>query len=404
MGKLMPSLFQRLHTSSICYIIRSIGYDGITSILSIIFRIVPKNNRRIIFFSTPDYADNSRYLYEEMIKQGVDKRYDLIWAVHSEIQCNYVIRRTLRYLWVVATARYIVSTHETPKWKASNQIAILLWHGIPLKNMGYYLSTQYQGRLMKYVTRIHLYLLSKKTNYFVVSSMLEKELYSSAFQILPEKFIICGQPRCDVLYYSNQNIPELFQKMDIPWNPDHKYLLYLPTFRDYGSCACQGIIKDLLDNPNLKDYLKQNNLVLLIKPHINDEKTISNYISNNVHILSDYNFRSNNLSIYDIFKEIAILITDYSSVYFDYLLLNKPIIYYVPDINIYRIQRGFLLEPFEEWTPGDKARTCEELIIALGNNLANPQKWEMERLRLKKIVSQYDDGKSSERIITEFFK
>ncbi|WP_366078591.1 CDP-glycerol glycerophosphotransferase family protein [Thermococcus sp.] len=69
----------------------------------------------------------------------------------------------------------------------------------------------------------------------------------------------------------------------------------------------------------------------------------------------------------------------------------------------YRKTRGFLLEPYERWTPGDKARNISELIWALDEALNNPDKWKKEREWLRDVMFKYQDGKSSERIIKYFW-
>ena len=109
------------------------------------------------------------------------------------------------------------------------------------------------------------------------------------------------------------------------------------------------------------------------------------------------------MTIYDVLAFVDVLITDYSSIYFDYLLLNRPIVFYVPDLERYKETRGFLLEPYEKWTPGDKARTIPGLIQALQEAIDNPDKWKREREWLRDVMFKYQDGKASERIIKYFW-
>ena len=182
-----------------------------------------------------------------------------------------------------------------------------------------------------------------------------------------------------------------------------RVILYTPTYRDYDPKMTSEITKNLATNERFIDYLRQNGLLLLILPHPFEYNLLKSFENQNVVMLDRKRFLENNIEIYDILPAVDILITDYSSIYFDYLLLNRPIIFYVPDLEKYRYERGFLLEPYEMWTPGDKAKTVEELILALDEAINNPKKWERERCWLRDVMFEYQDGNSSERIIKHFW-
>ena len=94
------------------------------------------------------------------------------------------------------------------------------------------------------------------------------------------------------------------------------------------------------------------------------------------------------------------MITDYYSMSFDYLLLNKPIVFYLPDIEIYSRRRGFLLSPYEFWTPGPKAYTQDSLESAIIRILENPSWYEKERRAICDVVHYFHDANSSLRVWT----
>ena len=93
-----------------------------------------------------------------------------------------------------------------------------------------------------------------------------------------------------------------------------------------------------------------------------------------------------------------ILLTDYSSVYFDFLLLDRPIIYLPYDFEEYKNARGFLYDDFEEIICGDKVFTQKDFIESIQNNLENPAKDELRRKAITERFHQHNDGLASERL------
>ncbi len=144
--------------------------------------------------------------------------------------------------------------------------------------------------------------------------------------------------------------------------------------------------------------LKDEDLLFICKPHPHDEGAFQTYDGEHIHILLNDDLRETDTTVYDFLSAVDVLITDYSSIYFDYLHLNLPIVFHVPDIEEYRMQRGFILEPFRDWAPGDISTTIDELIASLTNALADPGRWEPERTRLQKLVFRYADGLACERV------
>ena len=133
-------------SNNFLYILRSLLYDTITYVASLVSSLIVKDEHKILFFSTPDFSDNAKYVYDKMVELGMDERYRLIWCVYEPIAADYVLRRTLKYFFHILTSKYIISMHGTPEWK-SCQVAIELWHGLP-QNMGYFHDTQMSIQLL----------------------------------------------------------------------------------------------------------------------------------------------------------------------------------------------------------------------------------------------------------------
>jgi len=354
--------------------------------------LIPKK-QLILFYSIPDFSDNPFYLYKHSVVSGLCDSYECVWIVNTpegkrrvENFGGEAVLRTNRLLLskYLFRARFIVSSHGPPYWRSKNQVSIELYHGIPLK------------RLLRQ--------FSNAVDRFIVPSEFVGVLFSANFQTPMSHFIPLGQPRCDALFTpKDQARTVLSQLLGIEPVEYEKLIIYLPTFRDYDHGATSRITLELINNEMFQQYLSKNNLLFLVKPHTRDEKVFEKYESSYIKIIKNEELLSRFLTLYDILPAVDVLVTDYSSVYFDYLLLNRPVVFYIPDLEKYRETRGFLLEPYEKWTPGDKARTPEELIVALEEAVNNPKKWERERLWLRDVMFKYQDGKASERIIKYFW-
>ena len=134
-------------------------------------------------------------------------------------------------------------------------------------------------------------------------------------------------------------------------------------------------------------FLKENNYLLVVKYHQNEMNKLQLDTENmdNILDLSNELLKNKGLDLYEVLPYTDLLITDYSSVYFDYLLLDKPMLFAPTDLEKYLGDRGFLLEPYEEWTPGEKIYNQSQLessiISAFSEDL-----YKKNRERLANIV------------------
>jgi len=180
---------------------------------------------------------------------------------------------------------------------------------------------------------------------------------------------------------------------------NQKIIFYLPTWKDYNITSNVKIVNSIILNKKIQKYFKDNDIIFVYKPHSHDEKLFENYKNYNIHIIKNSKLLNMGVTIYDILNVANILITDYSSVYIDFLLLNKPIIFYCPDIYEFKTKTGFILKPYNKLTPGDKAYNAEELLGSIKKSIRNPQRYRKQRIKLRNMFFTYKDDKASERII-----
>lgn len=200
---------------------------------------------------------------------------------------------------------------------------------------------------------------ASKWDYLISPNAYSTEIFRSAFQF-KKTFIESGYPRNDFLHKKNRNEEMLKIKERLGINKDKKIILYAPTWRD-NSFYAKGKYKFnmVLDLESLKNQLC-NEYILILRMHY--------LVSENINLTEykefAYDFSDHN-DIRELYLISDILITDYSSVFFDFAGLKRPILFYVPDIEFYRDNlRGFYYD-FEKCAPGPLLKTTEKVIEAI---------------------------------------
>ncbi len=373
--------------------------------------ILPKDENRIAFYSTPDVSDNALALFKYVY--GLNEGYELVWLLNKPDSTGWsalterypdvkgVALYSARGLKELIRAKFVVTTDVLPVTPHLDQRVIQLWHGLPGKKTGY------EHPLG--VKDLYLY-MDRWTTDFVTTSELVVGAFVRQFMIKPGKFRILGQPRNDGMLANMKNAKALLSRIwevDIE-NYDH-ILLYAPTYR-YTSYmkdfdASVRVVKSLITK-RFTEFLKENNSLLVIKPH----KLIANVIrpeikdSENVKLLTNDSLSKNLLTINDVMGTFDVLITDYSSIYEDYILLERPVVFYLPDREELEKKSGFLL-PYDFFAPGSKPGDVNELITALKGYFEDPKKDLEWRKTVKSLLYEVgDDNESSERVYRRLIK
>ena len=137
--------------------------------------------------------------------------------------------------------------------------------------------------------------------------------------------------------------------------------------------------------------------------HPNDEQLILGNIPDNVNdrviLIKSDDLEKKKMDLYKIINAVDLLITDYSSIYFDFLLLDRPIIFTPMDLDEYRSNPGLLLEPYEFWTPGYKCLNQSDLQEKILLELRDGGSYGKERSVIKNIVHKYQDAYSTKRVL-----
>lgn len=278
------------------------------------------------------------------------------------------------------------------------QKVIDLWHGFPLKAMGYVdKSEEFKDKIEFTWSNV---------DYITSYSKLFNKVMNKCINIPKDKYIITGAPRNDLLYISDgrSKLENLLKRKLC----GKKVIFYMPTYRyttrgnrvDGGRKWDNIFDIDGLDEKRLNTFLEQNNLFLILKIHPAEEVMVREYIkeNSNIHLISSFDLENNDIDLYEILNSADLLITDYSSVYFDYLLLDRPIIFVPNDLEYYNSTRGFLLEPYEKWTPGPKVFNQESLENEILTSLNDNSYYKKQREEILNLVHKNSDGNSSVRV------
>ena len=355
-----------------------------------------------IFFTEYNFADNSRY-FLEYLNSNTDHKYEVKVLVTNKVLFNeislkypnitYYSQSILGLKLFLKTKNLVISHGSDASYffpyfldiKSKN--IINLWHGIPLKR----LSLQVKGiRELKSRSRF------QKFSSICAASTFEQFLLASCFDMHIDDVWVTGTPRNDYLLYPNN---ELLQEHSYL---NKKVILYAPTWREYGERSSFFPFEDK-DLDRLNAFLETQDAYLLMRGHreemerITDnygEKKLSRILPAHQEIFPDAQ---------RLLAHVDVLVTDYSSIYLDFLLLDKPMIFIPYDLEEYQSYRGFLFD-YESHTPGDKVCTQAEFMESLDRALNKPELGAIERAQMKNLFHIHQDGKSSERIIAHINK
>ena len=367
-----------------------------------LFLKMPIKKKTILFesFLGRNVSGNPKYLYNQLVKDGLDKKYELVWILNNldepvEGKCKKVKRRTLKYYYYMATAKYwIFNCRQADEIKKRKEnIYLQTWHGTPLKKLGMDMdSVNMAGQ-----TDINDYKEKFKNNtrtwdYLLAQNHYSSEIFKRAFAF--DKTILEGYPANDILYAENnkESIEKVKDRLGVP--KDKKVVLYAPTWRDDNFYKKGHYRMDIqLDLDKMQAELG-NEYVVLLRMHY--------LITNNINIDKYDGFVLNYSDGYDIQELYLIsdvLITDYSSVMFDYSNLKRPIIFFTYDIEQYRDSlRGFYFD-FEEEAPGPLVTDTEGVIDSLKSLEEINEKYKEKQIDFYNKFCHIDDGHAAENIL-----
>lgn len=361
-----------------------IFFKKLLKIVIKIFYIFPINNKKILFCESTNsnFSGNCRSIYDAL----KDKKYTF-YLIESHKTCNKNIIKNYTFyniiaLYHLATARFIFADTGFLSFLSGRrgQKNIQLWHGAgAFKKFGF---SELNLKKIKYDKNQY-----KSIDLLTVSSNKVIDFYQEAFNIKKEKIKNLGLPRADIFFKEDEKLKVKTNFFcEYPKLKNKKIIMYAPTFRDNDN----DFFNLKLDLKLMKEKLEKLNYVLFLRLHPSikkDDISVDNIFSFD---FSKYEQVSNLLIVSDI------LISDYSSIIFEFAILKKPILFFSYDAEEYIKERGFYYD-YYEFIPNKINYTTEEII----NSIINKE-WDLKKIeKFARYFFRPFDGNSTERVLKE---
>ena len=340
----------------------------------------------IWLFSSTDHSNynyTSRYLFE-YVKENLPEITPLFVINDPELRNSLSSKYGKQYFIETESIQGIRQALSAGVWFTSaglpaygtglhkKRLIINLWHGVPLKKIALL------DPNLKKAARIYFKKIFSENYTCILTTSHELiPLMARSFAVSEDKIKVWGQPRNDGLFQKN-DCREILGQL-FPDLPEYtKTVLYAPTFRDYGQVQLFPF-KDF-DQEQLEAFLEEKNMLLFIRTHVAEQGSTAPYLGKRIRFLGNEQAEdvTGILNIFDC------LITDYSSIYIDYLLTDKPMIFLPYDRQQYLDGRGMNFD-YDDVTPGPKPETFNDFLDAL-----SPKEdfWKSERTRVNRLFNE----------------
>lgn len=352
--------------------------------------------KRIIFESNPEFSCNALPVYQEMMRRRIDKEYEIYWLVEDKEKykndksgIHYLSHHEkgigeLKKKYILATSKALIFTNLFLIKYKKEQLVVNLMHGSPLK-------------------KTYGYVENDTCDYVITESTFFNKVVSDSLHVPIEKMVALGFPRTDILG-TNTGL-----RNALGINRNQKVIVWMPTFRknkhtgvEFGDLNSLGV--PLLDSvekfEQLNMKLEENNVLLVIKLHPAEDTTnmaLSDY--SNIWFLSDRDLEKKGATVYGLLAESDALLTDYSSVYYDYLLTGKPIGLVIDDLAEYSKRNGFFYGEYKDFVKGDYIECLDDFFIFIYNIAHDIDPDKEERQWAIDRYCQYKDFKSTNRVV-----
>lgn len=384
-------------------------YKDCTLENTIVFRSGPHASA---YIKGMDFSDNARALFEHMLSYSYNDKYKLVWLVKEPrdfdrykcyknvffLSFDWSISKNKEerdvYYRAICLAKYIFFTdaYGFARNSRGDQIRVQLWHGCGFK------------------TRVNFVRCEQRFEYMTVTSDLYAKIHEDIYGLRKEQLLVTGNAKQDWLFYPyDKDYRELLgtPKAD-------KYIFWLPTFRTAEAGLrhlSEGVLNSDTGLPivnteekmeSLNKLLIQSDIVLIIKPHPFQRSSSIHYNEcSNIVLINNQLLFDQDIQLNRLLAKSDALISDYSSVAIDYMLLNKPMAFLLEDLDDYAQSRGFVFGNIRDWLPGKQVSTFDEMCDFIRGISTNDDLLSEKRLKLMDKMNKYHDNNSCARIIKE---
>lgn len=351
-------------------------------------------------FFGKSYSDSPKYIFE-YLNQKYPGKYRYIWVnAGKKLNLPYAAKQmkrfSFKYFFYMARAKYMVFNGRQPQYfiKRKGNVFLETWHGTPLKKLVFDMEDVTTASPLY---KEQFYIQTRSWDYLVAPNRFSEDIFRHAF-MYDGKMLETGYPRNDILYRSDREllIAEIKRELSLP--QDKKVILYAPTWRDdefYGHAQYKFSLR--LDLEQMRRELGDEYVVIL-RTH---------YFIADVLDLSHFEGFAWNLSRYDDIARLYlisdILITDYSSVFFDYANLRRPMLFFTYDLEKYRsVLRGFYMD-VEAELPGPMLFDTDEVIQAIHEIDSVQDEYKEKYDRFCEKYCAWEDGHATRKVVETVF-
>lgn len=349
-------------------------------------------------FLGKQYSDNPRALYEYMNARHPE--YTILWSadrhsthIFESLNIPYVKRFSLAWMIRMNKATLWITNSRLPLWipKPKGTTYLQTWHGTPLKKLGTDIETVHMPGTDTESYRENFRKEASKWDYLISPNRYSTDIFRRAFDF-DRTVLETGYPRNDFLFSGRDEdtTGDIKQSLGLPL--DKKIILYAPTWRD-DSFHQKGKYKfDLqFDTDKMYEELSDDYIIILRLHYLVAENLDINRYNG---FLYDF---STHEDIRDLYVISDMLVTDYSSVFFDYANLHRPMIFYTYDLDNYRDNlRGFYFD-FEEKAPGPLVKTTDRLI----HEIKHADSGRFDASAFRERFCYLEDGNASQRVMED---
>lgn len=373
------------------------------------YKLVKVDPKLVIFiaFHGRGYSDNPRAIYEAMRQDPRFEGYRFIWFIKKHKQKQITIPGaevkeyfSFSYFYYMSKAKYWIINCKMPTYiaKKEEQVYLQTWHGTPLKRLAHDIEAAedmtFYRSAVSFAQMTQSYDIDvARYNYMISPNPFCTEVFQSAFRIQRERLIETGYPRNDfICNTTKEEMERLKEKYRLP--KDKKIVLYAPTWRDNSYVASGYTFELKADFHKWKEILGEEYIVVF-KPHY---LIINTYEKDSFLQGFLYSIPAE-ADIRELYVISDMLITDYSSVFFDYAILKRPIYFYMYDIEEYANDlRGFYLDIHKD-LPGDIYTNEDELLAAVKQDAYDETAYQAFYERF----CSCEDGNAAKRVIDIVF-
>jgi len=358
----------------------------------------------IIFESLPDFADNTRAVFDELVRQGVNKTYQLVWTTHGDgtlpddlkdvknVKAVNMNSAAYKYCYSYFAKALIVGNFFMQR-RRPEQYYLYAAHGAAfkaIKDRRYSVPKDCRG--------CDFCVLSEGLGEYDVRNL---NVTPNDVHMLP-----LGYARNDRLLHPDENVRRLFTQEE-----GAKLIYWMPTFRQksgsahaYSSISIP-FIHDREMAEQINEAAKAHNTLLIVKPHpAQDVEYIKNFRLSHIRLIDNAYLAAHGIDNYGLLGACDALLTDYSSVFYDYLLCDRPIGLCWEDFEEYNRNEGFTVDIDEALEGCERLYTADALCAFIADVAEGRDRLREARNANKQRVHKYTDGRSAERIAAHVIK